>query len=203
MECRQTLRKESSSRKPLRRNNINKFPSDNISKKPTKRKRSLGDEQVTVIIAINCYIYKCSIIINSCQFLYKQIPSDSSNIIYFQKDDKIDSDIQQENTYLPFCIKSKKFKSNKSSKTNNIISEIKNMKTTLRGNQNKQHVSADIHQYLRESSNQVNIIGIIIELYLLIFSLRFTFSFHQLQENLEQVHIQAFQLKKRIHHQFK
>lgn len=45
-ECRQTLRKESSSRKPLRHKDINKFPSDDIPKKSIKRKR---DEQVTII----------------------------------------------------------------------------------------------------------------------------------------------------------
>lgn len=49
-ECRQTLRKESSSRKPLRHKNINKFPSDDIPKKSIKRKRYMKDEQVKITI---------------------------------------------------------------------------------------------------------------------------------------------------------
>lgn len=47
-ECRQTLRKESSSRKPLRHKNINEFPSDDIPKKSIKRKRHIRNEQVRI-----------------------------------------------------------------------------------------------------------------------------------------------------------
>lgn len=48
-ECRRTLRKESSSRKPLRHKNINEFSSDDIPKKSVKRKRHIKDEQVNII----------------------------------------------------------------------------------------------------------------------------------------------------------
>ncbi|XP_011068903.1 PREDICTED: FYVE, RhoGEF and PH domain-containing protein 4-like, partial [Acromyrmex echinatior] len=64
-ECRQTLRKESSSRKPLRHKNINEFSSDDIPKKSIKRKRCIKDEQVSL---------------------------DTSNIIYFKKDNEMDED---------------------------------------------------------------------------------------------------------------
>jgi len=45
------LRKESSSRKPLRHKNINEFSSDDIPKKAIKRKRYMKDEQVSLIIS--------------------------------------------------------------------------------------------------------------------------------------------------------
>jgi len=45
------LRKESSSRKPLRHKNINEFSSDDIPKEAIKRKRYMKDEQVSYIIS--------------------------------------------------------------------------------------------------------------------------------------------------------
>ncbi|CAL1686475.1 unnamed protein product [Lasius platythorax] len=119
-ECRQTLRKESSSRKPLRHKNINEFPSDDIPKKSIKRKR---DEQILL---------------------------DSSNIIYFKKDDEADDDIPRENTCLFFC--SKKFKRDQFSKAGDIAPRAKNIK--LHKNLNKQCVST--YKYLRKSSNRNN-----------------------------------------------
>lgn len=50
-ECRQTLRKESSSRKPLRHNNVIEFPPEDIPKKSTKRKRYMEDKQVIITIS--------------------------------------------------------------------------------------------------------------------------------------------------------
>lgn len=116
-ECRQTLRKESSSRKPLRHKDINKFPSDDIPKKSIKRKR---DEQISL---------------------------DSSNIIYFKKDDETDDDIPRENTCLFF--RGKKFKRDQFSKT---ASPTKNIK--LPKNLNKRCISK--YKYLRQSSNYHN-----------------------------------------------
>ncbi|XP_070152075.1 rho guanine nucleotide exchange factor 39 [Polyergus mexicanus] len=110
-ECRQTLRKESSSRKPLRHKNINEFPSDNIPKKSIKRKRYMRDEQIKVSL-------------------------DSSNIIYFKKDVEGDDDISQENTCLFFC--TKKFKRNQFSKTGDNVPRVKDIK--LHENINKQYV---------------------------------------------------------------
>ncbi|XP_011059980.1 PREDICTED: FYVE, RhoGEF and PH domain-containing protein 2-like isoform X3 [Acromyrmex echinatior] len=52
-ECRQTLRKESSSRKPLRHKNINEFSSDDIPKKSIKRKRCIKDEQTLPMTTIH------------------------------------------------------------------------------------------------------------------------------------------------------
>ncbi|KAL6425700.1 hypothetical protein ACFW04_009654 [Cataglyphis niger] len=98
-ECRQTLRKESSSRKPLRHKNINKFPSDDIPKKSIKRKRYMKDEQISL---------------------------DSSNIIYFKKDIEADDDISQENTCSFFC--TKKFKRDQFSKIDDNAPEAKNIK---------------------------------------------------------------------------
>lgn len=50
-ECRRTLRKESSSRKPLRHKKINEFSSNDIPKKSVKRKRYVKDHQVNTIIS--------------------------------------------------------------------------------------------------------------------------------------------------------
>ncbi|KYQ56457.1 hypothetical protein ALC60_04534 [Trachymyrmex zeteki] len=86
-ECRQTLRKESSSRKPLRHKNINEFSSDSISKKSIKRKRCMKDEQVSL---------------------------DTSNIIYFKKDNEMDEETQSNNICLP--LSTKRFKQNEYSK---------------------------------------------------------------------------------------
>ncbi|XP_020280620.1 FYVE, RhoGEF and PH domain-containing protein 4-like [Pseudomyrmex gracilis] len=90
-ECRQTLRKESSSRKPLRHKTITEFPSYDIPKKSIKRKRCKLDEQVSL---------------------------DSSNIIYFKKDNETD-DFRDENICLPFS--TKKFKQDEYNKHDNII----------------------------------------------------------------------------------
>ncbi|XP_012264904.2 putative protein tag-52 isoform X1 [Athalia rosae] len=60
IECRQTLRKDSSSRRPLRKNKVNEFSSENITAgKRFKRKRSpaetteLEDPNVSAIIYVN------------------------------------------------------------------------------------------------------------------------------------------------------
>ncbi|XP_011150788.1 putative protein tag-52 [Harpegnathos saltator] len=124
IECRQTLRKESSSRKPLRHNNINEFPSDDIPKRSRKRKRSIED---------------------------KQVPLDSSNIIYFKKDKTDEDDIQQENMCLPFCSKSKKFKRIEDSDTDDVETQTKSAKLKLYKNKYKQSISA--YRHLEKTSN--------------------------------------------------
>ncbi|XP_032681025.1 putative protein tag-52 [Odontomachus brunneus] len=124
-ECRQTLRKESSSRKPLRHNNVNEFPSDDIPKKSTKRKRYIED---------------------------KQIPLDSSNIIYFKKDNQTDEDdIQQENMCLPFYSKTKKFKRNENINADDCEAQTKNIKSKFCKNKYKQ--SVPIYKHLEKPSN--------------------------------------------------
>ncbi|XP_034180211.1 FYVE, RhoGEF and PH domain-containing protein 4 [Osmia lignaria lignaria] len=91
VECRQTLRKDSSSRKPLRHNNLNLFPSDNIPVIAGKRKRS--DEETEVNL-------------------------NASKIVYLKKDNEADADVQSENKCLLLLKKFKKFKSDNNYKEN-------------------------------------------------------------------------------------
>ncbi|XP_012522558.1 FYVE, RhoGEF and PH domain-containing protein 2 [Monomorium pharaonis] len=122
-ECRQTLRKESSSRKPLRHKHINEFSSDNIPKKSIKRKRCIIDEQVLL---------------------------DTSNIIYFKKDNEMDKDIQNIDNCLPLY-KIKRFKRNEYSKADCTFQDLKNTKLKLCKNRNKRYTS--ICGCLKKSSN--------------------------------------------------
>ncbi|CAL7948653.1 unnamed protein product [Xylocopa violacea] len=89
VECRQTLRKDSSSRKPLRHSNLNLFPSDNIPVVAGKRKRSNEETEVNL---------------------------DASKIMYLKKDNEADADIQSENSCLLFLQKFKRFKTDNNSK---------------------------------------------------------------------------------------
>ncbi|XP_077263279.1 FYVE, RhoGEF and PH domain-containing protein 3 isoform X2 [Temnothorax americanus] len=124
-ECRQTLRKESSSRKPLRHKNINEFSSDNIPKKSIKRKRCTKDEQVSL---------------------------DTSSIIYFRKDNEMDEDVQSDNTCLPRCTKAKRFKQDEYSKVGQVASAVKNTKLkSCKNGRNKRYTSA--YRCLKKSSN--------------------------------------------------
>lgn len=82
-----------------------------------------------------------------------QVLLDSSNIIYFKKDDEADDDIPRENTCLFFC--SKKLKRDQFSKAGDIAPQAKNIK--LHKNLNKQCVST--YKYLRKSSNRNNNVG--------------------------------------------
>ncbi|KYM94807.1 hypothetical protein ALC62_14402 [Cyphomyrmex costatus] len=107
-ECRQTLRKESSSRKPLRHKNINEFDefeSDGISKKSIKRKRCIKDEQISL---------------------------DTSSIIYFKKDNEMDEDIQNSNT-ICLSFSTKRFKQNEYSKPGHTSPQTLPMTTTING----------------------------------------------------------------------
>ncbi|OAD56686.1 Rac guanine nucleotide exchange factor JJ, partial [Eufriesea mexicana] len=72
-ECRQTLRKDSSSRKPLRHNNLNLFPSENIPIVAGKRKRSNVETEINL---------------------------DASKIMYLKKDNEADVDTQSGNNCL-------------------------------------------------------------------------------------------------------
>ncbi|KAL0103088.1 hypothetical protein PUN28_017433 [Cardiocondyla obscurior] len=101
IECRQTLRKESSSRKPLRHKNINEFSSDNIQKKCIKRKRCMNKEQVSL---------------------------DTSSIIYFKRDNEVGEDTQKDNICLPLYIKTKRFKQDEYSKVGHSSSTVKSAK---------------------------------------------------------------------------
>ncbi|EGI62177.1 E3 ubiquitin-protein ligase Topor [Acromyrmex echinatior] len=121
-ECRQTLRKESSSRKPLRHKNINEFSSDDIPKKSIKRKRCIKDEQVSL---------------------------DTSNIIYFKKDNEMDEDTQSNNICLP--ITTKRFKQNEYSKPGHTSPQVKNTKLKLCKNKNTQSISTP--RCLKKSSH--------------------------------------------------
>ncbi|PBC28696.1 Rac guanine nucleotide exchange factor JJ [Apis cerana cerana] len=88
-ECRQTLRKDSSSRKPLRHNNLNLFPSENIPIVAGKRKRSNKETKINL---------------------------DASQIMYLKKDNEADPDIQSNNNCLVLLKKFKKFKNDSDSK---------------------------------------------------------------------------------------
>ncbi|KAG7210374.1 hypothetical protein KM043_011908 [Ampulex compressa] len=83
-ECRQTLRKDSSSRKPLRHRNINEFPSENLPKASGKRKR--------------------------CEDLPEEVPLDASRIMYLKKDNEADIDSPKENNCIPLFKKLKSLK---------------------------------------------------------------------------------------------
>ncbi|XP_026672912.1 FYVE, RhoGEF and PH domain-containing protein 4, partial [Ceratina calcarata] len=86
-ECRQTLRKDSSSRKPLRHNNLNLFPSETIPVATGKRKRSNEETEINL---------------------------DVSRIMYLKKDNEADADVQSENNCLYFIPKFKRFKKDNS-----------------------------------------------------------------------------------------
>ncbi|KAK9300075.1 hypothetical protein QLX08_007117 [Tetragonisca angustula] len=73
VECRQTLRKDSSSRKPLRHNDLNLFPSENVPIIAGKRKRSNKETEINL---------------------------DASKITYLKKDNEADADIQSNNCLI-------------------------------------------------------------------------------------------------------
>ncbi|XP_076174328.1 rho guanine nucleotide exchange factor 39 [Ptiloglossa arizonensis] len=87
-ECRQTLRKDSSSRKPLRHNNLNLFSSENIPTATGKRKRSDGETEVNL---------------------------NASRIMYLKKDSEADTDVQSETNCFLLLKKLKTFKNNNNS----------------------------------------------------------------------------------------
>ncbi|XP_078036118.1 FYVE, RhoGEF and PH domain-containing protein 4 isoform X2 [Augochlora pura] len=82
-ECRQTLRKDSSSRKPLRHNNLNLFPSENIPVATGKRKRLNGETEVNL---------------------------DASRIMYFKKDSEPDGGTHLENNCFVLLRKFKRLR---------------------------------------------------------------------------------------------
>ncbi|XP_017757831.1 PREDICTED: rac guanine nucleotide exchange factor JJ-like [Eufriesea mexicana] len=87
-ECRQTLRKDSSSRKPLRHNNLNLFPSENIPIVAGKRKRSNVETEINL---------------------------DASKIMYLKKDNEADVDTQSGNNCLVLLKRFKRFKNDNDS----------------------------------------------------------------------------------------
>lgn len=81
-----------------------------------------------------------------------QIPLDSSNIIYFRKDNQTDEDdIQQENMCLPFYGKTKKFKRSEDINFDDHKTQTKSTKLKFYRNEDKQGIPARRH--LREPSN--------------------------------------------------
>ncbi|XP_011865330.1 PREDICTED: FYVE, RhoGEF and PH domain-containing protein 2-like [Vollenhovia emeryi] len=122
-ECRQTLRKESSSRKPLRHKNINQFSSDDIPAKSVKRKRCVKDEEVLL---------------------------DTSNIIYFKKDE-MDEDVQSSNTCLPLFTRAKRFKQDEYSKDGYIAPAVKSTKLKSCRKRNERYTPT--HRCFKKSSN--------------------------------------------------
>lgn len=74
---------------------------------------------------------------------------DSSNIMYFKTDGEMDNDIQEENTCLSFCTKSKRLKQNECSNTEKINFQTKNIKSQLY--RTRQNVSA--YRHLKKSSS--------------------------------------------------
>lgn len=74
-----------------------------------------------------------------------QVSLNSSNIIYFKKDNEADDDISQEDTCLFFC--TKKFKRDQFPKTDDIASRAKNIKL------HKSKKCIPTYKYLRKSSN--------------------------------------------------
>ncbi|XP_015591294.1 putative protein tag-52 isoform X2 [Cephus cinctus] len=90
-ECRQTLRKDSSSRMPLRHHNIYQFPSENIPEKRCKRKRHEdGVDEMT--------------------------DPNISNIIYINRDCEDDGDAEKGTECFPF----KKLKKSRTNTTDNL-----------------------------------------------------------------------------------
>ncbi|CAD1473910.1 unnamed protein product, partial [Heterotrigona itama] len=88
VECRQTLRKDSSSRKPLRHNDLNLFPSENVPIIAGKRKRLDKETEINL---------------------------DASKIMYLKKDNESDIDIQSDNCLI-LLKRFKRFKNNDDSK---------------------------------------------------------------------------------------
>ncbi|XP_043785759.1 rac guanine nucleotide exchange factor JJ-like [Apis laboriosa] len=128
-ECRQTLRKDSSSRKPLRHNNLNLFPSENIPIVAGKRKRSNKETEINL---------------------------DASQIMYLKKDNEADPDMQSNNSCLVFLKKFKKIKNDSDSKYISSYKENINHKTTDKNIHFKEHsisCLSSIHaNYKQESS---------------------------------------------------
>ncbi|XP_053972787.1 rac guanine nucleotide exchange factor JJ-like [Hylaeus anthracinus] len=107
-ECRQTLRKDSSSRKPLRHNNLNLFPSENIPVVAGKRKRPDGETEVNL---------------------------DASRIMYLKKDNEADADIQSDSNCFILLKRFKKFKNNNISEYSNSC--IQNFDYNSTGKENE------------------------------------------------------------------
>ncbi|XP_015439172.1 PREDICTED: rac guanine nucleotide exchange factor JJ-like [Dufourea novaeangliae] len=107
-ECRQTLRKDSSSRKPLRHNNLNLFPSENIPVVANKRKRSDGESEVNL---------------------------DASRIMYLKKDNEADADVQLENNCFILLKRFKKLKNSNNSEY--VESCLHNINCNVMGKENE------------------------------------------------------------------
>ncbi|XP_076621891.1 rac guanine nucleotide exchange factor JJ [Colletes latitarsis] len=106
-ECRQTLRKDSSSRKPLRHNNLNLFQSENISTNAGKRKRSNEETEVNL---------------------------DASRIMYLKKDREADADVQPESNCFVLFKKLKKLRTSNNSEY--VESCVQNMNYNITGKEN-------------------------------------------------------------------
>ncbi|XP_026300963.1 uncharacterized protein LOC551741 [Apis mellifera] len=104
-ECRQTLRKDSSSRKPLRHNNLNLFPSENIPIVAGKRKRSNIETEINL---------------------------DHSQIMYLKKDNEADPDIQSNNSCLKITDKDIHLKEPSISCLSSIHANYKQESSTLK-----------------------------------------------------------------------
>nr|XP_031837187.1 rac guanine nucleotide exchange factor JJ-like isoform X2 [Nomia melanderi] len=110
-ECRQTLRKDSSSRKPLRHNNLNLFPSENIPIAVGKRKRS--DEETEVNL-------------------------DASRIMYLKKDSEADAGAQLESNWFILLKKLKRLKN--STSTECIEPCLQNINYNVKGKENEHSI---------------------------------------------------------------
>ncbi|KAK2584836.1 hypothetical protein KPH14_007148 [Odynerus spinipes] len=89
-ECRQTLRKDSSSRKPLRHNNINLFPSEGVQQRYVKRKRTEDKKDVQL---------------------------NPSSVMYFEKEDQDHEVGDEEDNCFRLYRKLKKLKNETSTET--------------------------------------------------------------------------------------
>ncbi|XP_076652563.1 rac guanine nucleotide exchange factor JJ [Halictus rubicundus] len=110
-ECRQTLRKDSSSRKPLRHNNLNLFPSENIPLAIGKRKRSDGETEVNL---------------------------DASRIMYLKKDREADAGVQLENNCFVLLKKLKRLKTG--NHTEYVEPCLRNINYNFEGKENEHSV---------------------------------------------------------------
>ncbi|XP_076381665.1 rac guanine nucleotide exchange factor JJ [Megalopta genalis] len=110
-ECRQTLRKDSSSRKPLRHNNLNLFPSENIPVATGKRKRSNEETEVNL---------------------------DASRIMYFKKDSEADAGTHLENNCFVLLKKLKRLRT--STHPEYVESCLQNINYNFEGRENEHSI---------------------------------------------------------------
>lgn len=89
------------------------------------------------------------VIINWCQFL--QVSLDSSNIIYFEKNNTAENDDQRRGIASLFGSKIKRFKRNNYSKDDNIALRVENTNFKLCEGKNRQSVPAC--KYIKRSCN--------------------------------------------------